>query len=201
MPKREGTSAVTVRQLSLFGAGLDPWDEDDRRLRPVAQVVFSEAPFGPYDYEVPEPMRGDLAAGMRVKVPLGRGNQRRVGYCVDVGSPASTSRNLKLILSVMDDHVLLSPLMLKLARWLAEYYLCPLGQVLETLVPSGVRTQAGTRVRSFLTVSDSTIRQKKDIDLPTKQRVALELLADRDAPMTPVELARPLVVAWRQFKV
>ena len=33
--------------------------------------------------------------------------------------------------------------MLRLTRWMADYYLCPWGQVLEAVVPAGVRHDAG----------------------------------------------------------
>ena len=42
--------------------------------------------------------------------------------------------------------------MLRLTEWIADHYLCPLGQVLEAVVPSGVRGQAGTRMTTLLSV-------------------------------------------------
>ena len=39
--------------------------------------------------------------------------------------------------------------MLRLTEWMADYYLCPWGQVLEAVVPAGVRWQAGTRRKSL----------------------------------------------------
>ena len=46
---------------------------------------------------------------------------------------------------VLDAQALLSPSMLRVTRWMADYYLCPWGQVLEAVVPAGVRQKAGTR--------------------------------------------------------
>ena len=40
---------------------------------------------------------------------------------------------------MLDPQPLLSPAMLRLTRWMADYYLCPWGQVLEAVVPAGVR--------------------------------------------------------------
>ena len=38
-------------------------------------------------------------------------------------------------------HPLLTPALLQLTRWIAEYYLCPWGQVLKAAVPEGFRVQ------------------------------------------------------------
>ena len=59
-------------------------------------------------------------------------------------------RTLKPVSEVIDRRSLLSPAMLRLTRWIADYYLCPWGQVLETVLPAGVRSQAGTRMATLL---------------------------------------------------
>jgi primosomal protein N' (replication factor Y) len=62
------------------------------------------------------------------------------------------SRPLKPLGRLIDAEPLLSSGMLRLAGWMADYYLCPLGQVLQAIVPAGVRGQAGTREMTFLSV-------------------------------------------------
>ena len=138
------------RQQSLFDGEEAPWVQDDAQDFLVAQVVFSEQPFGPYDYRVPEECRNQVALGKRVLVPLGRGNRTREAYCIDVCSAAERSaavdmRKLKPLRRVLDRDALLNSEMLDVARWISDYYVTPLGQVIETVVPSGVRAQAGTR--------------------------------------------------------
>ena len=44
---------------------------------------------------------------------------------------------------LVDAEPLLSPALLRLAQWMSDYYLCPLGQVVQAIVPAGVRGQAG----------------------------------------------------------
>ena len=62
-------------------------------------------------------------------------------------------------LRLIDSEPLLSPAMLRLAGWMSEHYLCPLGQVLQAIVPAGVRGQAGTREMSFLSVTEAVRAQ------------------------------------------
>ena len=180
---------MTRQQRVLFGPPPPEWEEDEQSLRQVAQVVFSEPPFGPYDYLVPEHLRGIVDAGKRVWVPLGRGNRRCTGYCIGLQTGNTTGRRLKAVLKTIDEEPLWTPALLELARWMAEYYLCPLGQVLETIVPSGVRGAAGTRRKTLLSVPDSVLVRLGELQLPKKQREVLEFMAGHLDPLTAQEIA------------
>lgn len=177
------------RQQDLFEREPPPWELDDQREVCVAEVVFAENPYGPYDYEVPSELRELVQAGVRVEVPLGRSNRKRIGYCVGVSNVQSASRRYKPISRVVDRQCLLSGPMLELTKWMAEHYLCPLGQVLEAVVPSGVRGQAGTREQVFLSVPGSVLAELSQLKLTGKQRLALETLAQARRALTTAELA------------
>ncbi len=156
-------------QRDLFDKQPPPWELDDQREACVAAVVFADAPFGPYDYEVPAALRSAVQPGVRVQVPLGRGNRKRVGYCTAVENQTHPQRALKPIIAVVDAQSLLSPAMLRLTQWMASYYLCPLGQVLDAVVPAGVRGQAGTREQVFLRVPTRIAARLTQLKLPAKQ--------------------------------
>ncbi len=79
--------------------------------------------------------------------------------------------------------------MLQLTQWMSEHYLCPLGQVLEAVIPSGVRGRAGTREQVYLQVPTSTAARITQLKLPTKQARALQILAMSLQAMTPADLA------------
>ncbi|MHB8863586.1 MAG: replication restart helicase PriA [Pirellulaceae bacterium] len=176
-------------QRDLFDKQPPPWELDDQREVCVAVVVFAEVPFGPYDYEVPAALRTEVRPGVRVQVPLGRGNRTRLGYCVAVENRASGPRSLKPIEAVADGQSLLSSAMLRLTQWMAAYYLCPLGQVLEAVVPAGVRGQAGTREQIYLRVPAEVAERLPQLRLSDKQAKALGILISAPRAMTPQELA------------
>jgi primosomal protein N' (replication factor Y) (superfamily II helicase) len=80
-------------------------------------------------------LKSSLVIGSRVLVPFG---SRRVTGTV-VGFPAgSAQKGLKMIMEVLSDR--LSPDLIKLARWMADYYLHPLGLSIETMVPRALGT-------------------------------------------------------------
>src|SRR5262249_42892483 len=115
-----------------------------------------------------------------------------VGYCTAVGTKAVGSRPLKPLARLIDPEPLLSPAMLRLAEWMADYYLCPLGQVLQAIVPAGVRGKAGTREMTFLSVPRAVQEQLESGSLKLGQRQldALRILAGSLRPLTPPELAQ-----------
>jgi primosomal protein N' (replication factor Y) len=183
---------MNSRQASLFDSTPEPWELDNADEQLAAEVVFAEPPHGPFDYRVPESLRSRLAPGQRVQVPLGRGNRPIVGYVVNVQSKRVGTRPLKEISSVLDAMPLLSPTMMQLCTWMAEYYLCPPGQVLNSVVPAGVKSQAGTREMTFLSVRPEVLAtlQAGSLKLPAKQLDALQVLAAAARPLTPPELAQ-----------
>src|SRR5947199_6242292 len=119
---------MSVRQTTLFNAEPDAWALDAASEQLAATVVFTEQPHGPYDYGVPPTLAARLQAGQRVQVPLGKGNRLVIGYCTAVGVKPTGQRPLKPVAKLVDAQPLLSAAMLRLAEWMSDYYLCPLGQ-------------------------------------------------------------------------
>jgi primosomal protein N' (replication factor Y) len=176
-------------QQHLFDPEPTPWELDDAADRVVSEVALADVPGGPYSYLVPDKLRDQLVAGMRVRVPFGRGNRSLVGYCVSLGQGVPGGRPLKEIKAVVDEVALLSPAMLRLTRWMADYYLCDLAQVLDAVVPAVVRGGAGTREVTLLSVPTHVAARLATLDLPEKQLRALKCLAAAPRPLTPQQLA------------
>ncbi|MDX1947155.1 MAG: primosomal protein N' [Pirellulaceae bacterium] len=180
------------KQSTLFDDAPDPWVLDSQGEQVAAEVVFAEPPHGPFDYLVPPAFEAKLRPGQRVEVPLGRGNRPIVGYCTHVATRPAGPRPLKPVARVVDSQPLLSAAMLRLAAWMSDYYLCPLGQVLQAIVPAGVRGQAGTREMTFLNVPEGIQQQLAagTLKVSPKQLDALKILAGSPRPLTPPELAQ-----------
>ena len=181
---------MSGQQQNLFGDDAAPWEEDDAAEQLVATIVFAEGPAREFDYFVPDALRDRLSVGMRVRVPLGRGNRPVAGYCVRLESRRVVARRLKPISKVVDSRSLFSPAMLRLTRWMAEHYLCSWGQVLESVVPAGVRDQAGTREDRLLRVVHDLDARLTDVKLTARQKHILSCLRTSTTPLTATELAK-----------
>ena len=182
-------------QQSLFDVAPQPWQLDDQDDWLAARIAFSGAPFGPYDYSIPAELEKSVQPGVRLEVPFGRGNRKMTGYCVNVIGPfhrlASSVKpqKLKPIERVVDVQPLINASLLSLANWISDYYLCPLGQVIETIVPPGVRNDSGTREMLFLSLADGLAKQLGAVKLSDLQRKILTTLCGSVQDWTPRELA------------
>ncbi len=186
----KSTAPMSIQQRNLFNRDPEPWDSDDRAEQLVASVVFATGPTQEFDYVVPDALVDQAEPGRRVRVPLGKGNRLVEAYCVRVESRPVGQRPLKPLGEVVDRRSLLSPAMLRLTQWIADYYLCPWGQVLETVLPAGVRGQAGTRMATLLTLDPQGAAQLASGTLSDKHREILKMLAASKEPLTPQDLAR-----------
>ena len=160
---------------------------------PFAGVVFNRPMDQVYTYRIPEKFLQAVTPGQRVRVPLGRGNQPAVGYCVRVDELAPEgldTKRLKDLIEVLDDPPLIDAGMLELTRWMAGYYACSWGQALDAVVPAGVKKQAGMRMGTYLTVSDEGRQALDTQNLPPKQAEALGILTRSDEPLTIADLCR-----------
>ncbi len=175
-------------QGELFEKDPAPWELDAAVDAVVARVVFPEQPRGEFDYLVPPELRGRLQSGARVRVPLGRGNRKVVGYCVAVENRSLPSARLKSVESIIDEPPLISTEILELTRWMAEYYLCDLGPALEAVVPAGVRGHAGTRLVTFLHVPTAVAARLSNLQLPPKQTAVLQYLSAATQPVSLADL-------------
>lgn len=88
-----------------------------------------------FTYLVPEELKGEIAVGKRVLVPFV--NKKRQGYIVDIhkNSPDSSIK-IKEIISIIDKEPVITIEMLKLSKWIANYYFSSWGMVLEACIPT-----------------------------------------------------------------
>ena len=153
----------------------------------IATVQIRRQRLQELDYVVPDELCDIVSPGCRLRVPLGRGNRLVEAYCVQVEDRVA-DRPLKAVADVLDSRGLLDAKMLRLTRWIAEYYLCEHHAVLETAVPAGVRQQAGSRPAVLLRLADDAARQAAAMKLTAKQQAVLAALAD--GPLAAEALAR-----------
>jgi primosomal protein N' len=120
----------------------------------VIRVAVDTGADGEFDYLLPEGM-GDVVPGRRVEVPFGKNNKRVAAFVVKVLVDAdeiekSRKFRLKTVKAVLDPVSLLDDLQMALARWIAEYYVCPLGQVLAAMIPAAVKKDVGAKTEQFV---------------------------------------------------
>ena len=125
-----------------------------------ANIILPLPLDGYFTYSVPEALASRVQSGMRVTVPFGK-SKTYVGvvaeYPVDVPKPAKEVAQqgkkkivYKNIADVLDDTPILLPQQLRLWKWIADYYMSPIGDVYKAALPSGLKVEDGFRPRTEL---------------------------------------------------
>ena len=125
-----------------------------------ANIILPLPLDGYFTYSVPDDLASRVQNGMRVTVPFGK-SKTYVGivaeYPVDVPKPAEEVAQqgkkkieYKDIADVLDDAPILLPQQLRLWKWIADYYMSPIGDVYKAALPSGLKAEDGFRPRTEL---------------------------------------------------
>ena len=153
------------------------------------------------DYAVPERLEASIIVGSRVQVPL---QGQRVPAVVIAQLTDSPFRGkLKEIASVVGTRPMFTPGLLRLARWIADYYIVPPHQVLRTMLPQAVRTKPETFLSDsrlqLLQTPDAEKWEKLQKTAPLQIRI-LDLLKSAGGEMRLSELRRELPQASTVIK-
>jgi primosomal protein N' (replication factor Y) len=152
----------------------------------IARVSLEIALRKEFDYLIPTELARQIDVGSRVQVPFG---PRKILGVVTAVAEESGHTNLKPILKVIGAQTLVTPKVLKLARWIGEYYCCAPEIALKSVLPEAVRKEdAGWRERLFVRVLPTTGEFPK---LPKRQQDVWNLVEEsREIPLAElVELA------------
>jgi primosomal protein N' (replication factor Y) (superfamily II helicase) len=100
----------------------------------------------PFQYRIPEALRGAVYPGVKVCVPFGRGNQPRVGYVVELSDETEYPKDkIKEILSVDEKGMTADNLQIRIAYWLKRQYGSTMITALKTVLP--VKQKMSQKVR------------------------------------------------------
>ena len=150
-----------------------------------AQVALPLPLSEPFTYLIPSHFDGKMEAGFRILVPL----RKKVvtGFVVGL-TKTSTVPNTKEVMDLLDPYPLFSPEMLKLTRWISEYYICSWGEVLRAALPSELMLSSQMWIKRRFKVQSSRFKVQESgegkgsmvsvIEFSPRQKRILELLED-----------------------
>ncbi len=100
-----------------------------------AAVALPKSAPEPLTYAVPPPLEAFAAPGVRARVPLRR--RRVTGVVVEVSATTDLPLDaIRDIDEILDESPLLPDALLEIARFITEYYRCPLGTTLAAMLPA-----------------------------------------------------------------
>ncbi len=110
---------------------------------------------GYFTYRVPEEFQSEISPGKRVVVAFGK-KKIYTALVREVSSILPSQPNLRNILSVIDPKPVIYPIQFTFWEWIASYYMCTPGEVMNAALPAG-----------FKLASESVICLNPDADLET----------------------------------
>lgn len=105
-------------------------------------------------YRVPFAMNEHLQIGQRVVVPIGK-TKKYTGIIDAIHKNVPQQYEAKYIEEILDDKPLVLPTQLQLWKWIAEYYACTLGDVMNAALPGGLKLNSETKFVLYEEVYDS----------------------------------------------
>src|SRR5690606_3986801 len=124
---------------------------------------------GTYTYRIPREMERSIAVGKRVIVQFGR-NRIYSAIVYKITAHAPERYEAKYILDVLDDRPIVNHFQFLLWEWIASYYVCTLGEVMQAALPSALKLASET----LITQGDVTDVDRGGLD--DKEYLILEAL-------------------------
>lgn len=139
---------------------------------------------GLFTYAVPEEMEAQVRFGVRLVVPLGR-SKTYVAIAVKIHGQQPEFK-VKPVLGVMDEEPILTESQFNLWRWIADYYMSPLGEVYNAAMPLGLKQRDGfkPKMETYITLTP-IYRNEQALHIaldqlarsPKQQKVFIDYLA------------------------
>ena len=116
------------------------------RITLFADVLLPLKLEGTFTYRIPYEWNDSVCSGQRVAVQFGKnklysGLVRRIHQKVPVGA-----REVKYILSILDEQPIVNERQFLLWEWIAKYYVCSVGEVMNAALPSALKLASETKI-------------------------------------------------------
>jgi primosomal protein N' (replication factor Y) len=154
-----------------------------------------------FHYLVPERMRDSVQIGMRVLVPFKGRKVTGFTLALPERPPEGIEEKLREVEELLDALPLIDPQMLRFYRWVSDYYLYPLGEVIKTGLPPGLHlksemmltlTEEGGKALESGDPGSIEVRVLKEI--PVCGKISMK----RILSFHPVEVSRSQLFQWAE---
>ena len=107
------------------------------------KVILPLATPKPYTYYLPEELIDQVQFGVRVEVQFGK-SKHYTGLVIKVNKSVPEGYDLKPVNAVIDDQPIVTREQVKLWQWMASYYCCTIGEVMNAALPANLKLTSET---------------------------------------------------------
>jgi len=144
-----------------------------------ANIAFNLPINSLFTYSIPEELKNEINIGSRIFAPFGKRNL--TGVVLEYTGSTSLKK-LKAVQKVIDAASVISSEMIQFCRWISNYYICPIGEVIFSAIPKG------TSVESKIIFSVN--KDVKQTGLSALQKLIIDILSSK--PLTQKQLEKKL---------
>jgi len=99
-----------------------------------------------FTYRIPQEFNEAIQIGYRVIVPFGK-HKIITGIIKTIHHRAPDQYEVRYILDILDTEPIVNPLQIELMEWIADYYMCTIGEVMNNMIPTGLKLSSESRVQ------------------------------------------------------
>ena len=137
-----------------------------------ARIVLSLPINKAFSYRIPKNMEPHAEIGKRAWVSFGK--MRLVGYIIGLSDEAEV-KNVKPLQRLIDEYPIINPELLKLTKWVSDYYLCSWGEAIASTIP-GVLRKGKTAIKPKKPFKEEEFESSYDLAPTLEQDMALKLI-------------------------
>jgi primosomal protein N' (replication factor Y) len=99
-----------------------------------------------FTYRIPRELTDKILVGQRAIIPFG---DRKIltGVIITIHQNPPKEYEAKYIFDLLDDYPAIGDIQYKLFQWIADYYLCSVGEVMNAALPSGLKLSSESMVQ------------------------------------------------------
>lgn len=137
-----------------------------------AEVILPLPIYSTFTYSIPDSMQ-DAVVGSRVLVQFGK-RKFYTGIIAGLHQDPPEGYDVKPISSLLDPEPIIRYPQLKLWQWIADYYLCSLGDVYKAAIPTGLKPESTT----FVSLHPEFDPDAEDLKIKEEERMILDTISD-----------------------
>ena len=159
---------------NLFG---DTFEQANEDLAPAifADVILPVPIPKMFTYRIPRNLENSIGIGYRVIVQFGR-VKVLTGIIGKVDQKPPKEYDAKPILEILDEQAVVNPLQIKFWFWMADYYCCHIGEVMNAALPSGLKLSSESKIQ----LNPKFDPETSQFPIDPREQIILDALAGKD---------------------
>ncbi|MBT3301449.1 MAG: primosomal protein N' [Bacteroidetes bacterium] len=118
---------------------------ENQNIHLFAEIILPFPLHKSFTYRIPLEFQDQVEIGKRVLVQFGK-KKIYTGIVLEMHNLQPDTYKAKDLLDVLDEHAVVNDSQIKLWKWIAQYYCCSLGEVMNTALPASMKMESESRV-------------------------------------------------------